>query len=301
MDASDTAHCFDGFDPEHFEQYRDATFAPPDFRLRLVDCWRGIRRAQMKNWIARPSRHNPHLWGRIDEGEYNLYENPLNGDLHEVVPGKFVAFTGPRDLDGRQFRDDSERGVRAFSPGYYVDILLKLGVSAVVRLNEARYDAAAFAAAGIAHHDLYFDDCTAPPDDVVARFLRIADAAPGAVAVHCKAGLGRTGTLVALYLMRTHGFSAREAMGWLRVMRPGSVIGDQQRYLCDAERRAREPARLPPPADTAEAGLTPRLPARAPPSEDLAADVAAGAKRRAAARARDAGAWRPALPPSVAL
>ena len=36
--------------------------------------------------------------------------------------------------------------------------------------------------------------------------------------------LCRTGTLIALWLMRSHGFTAREAMGWLRIMRPGSVI-----------------------------------------------------------------------------
>mmetsp|Transcript_12933 Transcript_12933/g.35861 ORF Transcript_12933/g.35861 Transcript_12933/m.35861 type:complete len:141 (-) Transcript_12933:871-1293(-) len=36
-------------------------------------------------------------------------------------------------------------------------------------------------------------------------------------------------------MMRTYGFSAREAIAWLRVMRPGSVIGEQQQYLCRVE------------------------------------------------------------------
>jgi cell division cycle 14 len=65
---------------------------------------------------------------------------------------------------------------------------------------------------------------------------RVVDAARGAVAVHCKAGLGRIGTLIAVQLMRAHGFTARAAMGWLRLMLPGSVIGEQQRFLCAVQR-----------------------------------------------------------------
>ena len=83
--------------------------------------------------------------------------------------------------------------------------------------------------------DLCIDDCTAPPVEVMALFLALAEGLPGVLAVHCKAGLGRTGTLIALYMMKHHGFTAREAMGWLRIVRPGSVIGPQEQFLCDKE------------------------------------------------------------------
>jgi cell division cycle 14 len=45
------------------------------------------------------------------------------------------------------------------------------------------------------------------------------------------AGLGRTGTLIGAYLMKNYRFTAAEVIAWLRICRPGSVIGPQQNYL----------------------------------------------------------------------
>ena len=49
--------------------------------------------------------------------------------------------------------------------------------------------------------------------------------------MHCKAGLGRTGVLICSYMIKHHGFTAEEAIGYIRICRPGSVIGLQQNYL----------------------------------------------------------------------
>ena len=268
--SDSVADCFSWLERGQFEEYRDATYSKPDFGLTLMDCWRGLEKGKALGWVERPSDED-YLWGEIDEDEYMHYDCPLNGDLHEVVPGKFVAFKGPKDLGGASFLDDA-KGFRHFSPAHYADIFHDLGVDVVVRLNEREYDADGFISRGIRHLDLHFEDCTAPPAHVAEAFMAAAESA-GSVAVHCKAGLGRTGTLIALYMMKHHGFSGREAMGWLRIMRPGSVIGEQQHYLCGS--LDLQPA-------CAEASS--EMPASRAHAASLAAQVAAGMEQRGSAR-----------------
>lgn len=111
------------------------------------------------------------------------------------------------------------------------------------------YDANKFTTAGFQHYDLYFVDGSTPTDKILLEFLNICEQSEGAIAVHCKgnyclsyfvlalpnncilAGLGRTGTLIGCFLMKHYEFSAREAIAWIRMCRPGSVIGHQQEWL----------------------------------------------------------------------
>jgi len=204
---------------EPFARFRDASSGIPSYTLAVEDVLKGMYRAKVVGFI------NWHRGEIFDVDEYEYYEQVENGDLNWIVPGKFLAFAGPSG-QAKYFG-----GWRTFTPEDYVDYFKQNNVTSVVRLNKKMYDGARFTSHGINHHDLYFPDGTCPSDMILQRFLQIAENEPGALAIHCKAGLGRTGVLICCYMMKHYGFTAEEAMGYIRVCRPGSVIGPQQHYL----------------------------------------------------------------------
>ncbi|XP_072258088.1 protein tyrosine phosphatase domain-containing protein 1-like isoform X2 [Pyxicephalus adspersus] len=80
------------------------------------------------------------------------------------------------------------------------------------------------------------------PDFGVAPVPRILDAVKviafalreGRVAVHCHAGLGRTGVLIACYLIYACRISAADSIRFVRLRRPGSIqTGSQVSLVCD--------------------------------------------------------------------
>ena len=66
--------------------------------------------------------------------------------------------------------------------------------------------------------------------------IRKANASQMGVAVHCGAGLGRTGTVLAAYLV-AHGLSPREAVAKVRDLRPGSIETIEQERAVEAYAR----------------------------------------------------------------
>ncbi|KAG5220936.1 cell division control protein [Salix suchowensis] len=116
-----------------------------------------------------------------------------------------------------------------------LDYFEKRNIKLVIRLNTELYDRATFMERGIDHLELYFDDGTNPTDEICRKFIdtvdKVIEDGELSLSTYCKAGLGRTGTLIGAYLIWKYGFTANEAIAFMRIVRPGSVVGPQQQYM----------------------------------------------------------------------
>lgn len=154
--------------------------------------------------------------------------------MNWIIKDKILAFAGP------QYRRNVTReGCYTLTPSDYIPYFQRKNVGLVVRLNKKQYDENQFRAAGIEHYEQYYLDGSCPSYSILQKVVAAFETVPAekGFAVHCKAGLGRTGTCIGAYIMKHYKFTAKEVIGWMRICRPGMVIGPQQHYLQDIEQK----------------------------------------------------------------
>jgi protein-tyrosine phosphatase len=169
------------------------------------------------------------------------------GDFNWVTP-QFLAFASPQQQPTHEISTSSPMYAtlpsniaevqRSGLPGPFKNVLSHFcarNVGLVVRLNSELYSSTYFTKLGIQHLNMIFDDGTCPSLKIVRNFVNLAHEMitvhKKGIAVHCKAGLGRTGCLIGAYLIYKHGFTANEIIAYMRFMRPGMVVGPQQHWL----------------------------------------------------------------------
>lgn len=222
MRAMEAWNIFKNVQPR-FVPFRDATYGPCTYECTIFDVLLGLECAIRLSWFN---------YRTFDSETYEYNERLDNGDMHFIIPDRFLAFSGPAA------NGVDEDGFKTLTPSHYISAFQKMNIGMVVRLNSDQYAAWEFEQHGIRHVDLFFTDGSCPPAEIMASFLDVTRPCierGEAIAVHCKAGLGRTATLIGLFAISHFRFPARAFIGWSRLCRPGCVLGPQQQFLVEME------------------------------------------------------------------
>jgi atypical dual specificity phosphatase len=129
-------------------------------------------------------------------------------------------------------RPGSRKGRAADGDALNTDLawLREQGIGAILSMTETPLDDAALARHGFHTLHLPVDDLHAPTPAQLHYALCFIDeqrARGNRVAVHCLMGQGRTGTVLAAYLIRG-GSSADDALRHLRAICPGAISSKTQ-------------------------------------------------------------------------
>ena len=139
-------------------------------------------------------------------------------------------------------RDERDKSILHAALQADLDLLRRKGIGAVLSLTESPLAAAVMDASDLAYLHLPIRDQHAPKPaqlDQAIAFIDAQNAAGQAVAVHCLMGQGRTGTILAAYLIR-NGMSATEALAEIRRRCDGAISAHEQEDALHAFARRRD-------------------------------------------------------------
>lgn len=150
----------------------------------------------------------------------------MSDNFSFVIEGKLAGMARPGR--SRPLEDD-------------IQFLKAQGIGAIVSVTERPLDEGLIRSLGLRYLHLRVADYCAPTIQQIEEFLAFVENADadGAVVVHCYAGQGRTGSILACALVH-HGMSAEDAIRTVRTKRPPSIdtfVQEQVVYDFAAARR----------------------------------------------------------------
>ena len=108
-----------------FESFLDASFSHNSFKLPILYCLKAIENAIKYSWYN---------YDTFSIDDYENYAKFENGDISWILPNKLLAFSSPNSgfYTEQNCSNTTEK---------YCSIFSEIGVSAVIRLNMATYEA----------------------------------------------------------------------------------------------------------------------------------------------------------------
>ena len=196
----------------HISYYVDCNSKYGGYYTSITDCFKTIYFIKKKNIID---------FDNFDIYDYNYLTDFAFRDMN-IIANKFLAMSTPTNI----------------TIPYIKEELLKRNIKTIIRLNEKdSYDKTLFNNIdndkNINVVEFYFEDYTTPTIELIRNFMSFVNDIPHdkIIAIHCKAGLGRTGLLICIWLIIKYDFTSSNAIAFIRLMRPGSIHGYQGFFL----------------------------------------------------------------------
>ena len=191
---------------DHPTQYKDCVGYFGGYHSNLIDCLETLYFVKNKNYFILNKFNN-----KFYEYCNDLYYRDFN-----IILSKMIAMRSPKNNN---------------ELNNMIHILKKNNIKLLIRLNNDYTYNESLLSNNLDVSNLFFEDSKIPSINIIIKFIKLIDEYNEMIAIHCKAGLGRTGILICIWLIYKLNFKPEYAILWLRIYRPGSIHGYQGHFI----------------------------------------------------------------------